>query len=158
MFAARLALNAGRAFASAAPGASNALMKPTLAGPRLQALRQYASEARSGFGRHAERRRTVKEVASAPATSTPFNVGQGALAGAAAMGLGALCFYGLGFSNTPAHLAADASALFSRNHYNFLSAFWDKEAGRPVLDEEIGDAIRLTKGGEVVNERLKGGS
>ncbi|MCP5395840.1 MAG: NAD(P) transhydrogenase subunit alpha [Sphingomonadaceae bacterium] len=62
----------------------------------------------------------------------------------------------IGYSNTPAHLAADASALFARNHYNFLSAFWDKEAGKPVLDEEIGDAIRLTKGGEVVSERLKG--
>ena len=62
----------------------------------------------------------------------------------------------MGYSNTPGHLAADASALFARNHYNFLSAFWDKEAGKPVLDEEIGDAVRLTKGGEIVNERLKG--
>jgi NAD(P) transhydrogenase subunit alpha len=62
----------------------------------------------------------------------------------------------MGYSNTPAHLAADASALFARNHYNFLSAFWDKEAGKPVLDEEIGDAVRLTRGGEIVNERLKG--
>lgn len=62
----------------------------------------------------------------------------------------------MGYSNTPAHLAADASALFARNHFNFLSAFWDKEAGAPTLDEEIGDAIRLTKGGEVVNARLKG--
>ncbi|MBV7264739.1 NAD(P) transhydrogenase subunit alpha [Erythrobacter ani] len=62
----------------------------------------------------------------------------------------------MGYANTPAHLAADASALFARNHLNFLSAFWDKEAGKPELDEEIGDAIRLTKGGEVVNERLKG--
>lgn len=60
----------------------------------------------------------------------------------------------MGYSNTPAHLAADASALFSRNHFNFLSAFWDKEEGKPVLDEEIGNAVRLTKGGEVVNERL----
>ncbi|MEL7446798.1 MAG: NAD(P) transhydrogenase subunit alpha [Pseudomonadota bacterium] len=62
----------------------------------------------------------------------------------------------VGYSNTPAHLAADASALFARNHFNFLSAFWDKEAGKPELDEEIGDAIRLTKGGEMVNERLQG--
>lgn len=62
----------------------------------------------------------------------------------------------VGYANTAAHLAADASALFARNHYNFLSAFWDKEQGRPVLDEEIGDAVRLTRGGEVVNERLKG--
>lgn len=62
----------------------------------------------------------------------------------------------MGYSNTPAHLAADASALFSRNLFNFLSAFWDKEAGKPVLDEEIGDAIRLTQGGKVVHERLQG--
>jgi len=62
----------------------------------------------------------------------------------------------MGYSNTPAHLAADASALFSRNLYNFLSAFWDKEQGRPVLDEEIGNAIRLTQGGKVVNPRLLG--
>ena len=60
----------------------------------------------------------------------------------------------IGFSNTPSHLAADASALFARNLYNFLSAFWDEEAGKPILDEEIGDAIRLTQGGKVVNERL----
>ena len=62
----------------------------------------------------------------------------------------------IGLSNTPAHLPADASALFSRNLFNFLSAFWDKEAGGPVLDEEIGNAIRLTQGGKVVNERLLG--
>ena len=61
----------------------------------------------------------------------------------------------MGYSNTPSHLAADASALFARNLFNFLSAFWDKEAGKPVLDEEIGDAVRLTQGGAVVNERLK---
>ena len=60
----------------------------------------------------------------------------------------------VGYSNTAGHLAADASALFARNLYNFLSAFWDKEQGKPVLDEEIGDAVRLTQGGKVVNERL----
>lgn len=62
----------------------------------------------------------------------------------------------IGHSNTPAHLPADSSALFSRNLFNFLSAFWDKEKGIPVLDEEIGDAIRLTKDGKVVHGRLLG--
>ena len=62
----------------------------------------------------------------------------------------------IGFSNTATHLAADASALFARNLFNFLSAFWDTEAGKPVLDEEIGNAVRLTQGGKVVNERLAG--
>jgi len=60
----------------------------------------------------------------------------------------------VGYSNTAGHLAADASALFARNLYNFLSAFWDKEQSRPVLDEEIGNAVRLTQGGKVVHERL----
>jgi len=62
----------------------------------------------------------------------------------------------VGYANTPAQLPADASALYSRNLYNFLNAFWDKEAGRPVLDEEIGNAIRLTQGGKIVHERLLG--
>ncbi|MCJ2186106.1 NAD(P) transhydrogenase subunit alpha [Novosphingobium beihaiensis] len=62
----------------------------------------------------------------------------------------------MGFSNTPAHLPADTSALYARNLFNFLSAFWDKEQGKPVLDEEIGDAVRLTQGGKVVNARLLG--
>jgi len=60
----------------------------------------------------------------------------------------------VGHKNVPSRLAADASALFSRNLFIFLQAFWDKETGKPVLDEEIGNAIRLTQGGKVVNERL----
>lgn len=60
----------------------------------------------------------------------------------------------VGHRNVPSRLAADTSALFSRNLFNFLSAFWDKDKGAPVLDEEIGNAIRLTQGGKVVNERL----
>ncbi|HET7575795.1 MAG TPA: NAD(P) transhydrogenase subunit alpha [Sphingomicrobium sp.] len=62
----------------------------------------------------------------------------------------------VGASNLARGLAADASALFSRNLYNFLSAFWDKEQARPVLpdDDEIVKGIRLTQGGKIVNERL----
>ncbi|MGE4409884.1 MAG: NAD(P) transhydrogenase subunit alpha [Sphingobium sp.] len=60
----------------------------------------------------------------------------------------------VGHKNVPSRLAADTSALFSRNLFNFLSAFWDKEKNAPELDDEIGNAIRLTKDGKVVNERL----
>ena len=60
----------------------------------------------------------------------------------------------VGHKNVPSRLATDTSALFSRNLFNFLSAFWDKEKNAPVLDEEIGNAVRLTQGGKVVNERL----
>jgi NAD(P) transhydrogenase subunit alpha len=62
----------------------------------------------------------------------------------------------VGASNLARSLAADSSALFARNLYNFLSAFWDKDQGGPVLpdDDEIVKAIRLTQNGKVVNERL----
>ena len=62
----------------------------------------------------------------------------------------------IGASNLARSLPADASALFARNLYNFLSAFWDQEQARPVFpdDDEIVKAIRLTHGGKVVNERL----
>ena len=54
-------------------------------------------------------------------------------------------------------LAADASALFARNLASFLTAFWDTERAAPVLpdDDEIVAAIRLTRGGQLVHDRLK---
>jgi NAD(P) transhydrogenase subunit alpha len=62
----------------------------------------------------------------------------------------------IGASNLARSLAADASALFARNLYNFLSAFWDKDKNKPELpdDDEIVAAIRLTRDGKVVSERL----
>jgi NAD(P) transhydrogenase subunit alpha len=62
----------------------------------------------------------------------------------------------IGAANLARSLAADSSALFARNLYNFLFAFWDKERGGPVLpeDDEIVRAIRLTKDGKTINERL----
>ena len=62
----------------------------------------------------------------------------------------------IGATNLARSLAADASALFARNLYNFLSAFWDKDRNAPVLpdDDEIVRGIRLTKDGKVVHERL----
>ena len=64
----------------------------------------------------------------------------------------------IGASNLARSLPADASALFARNVYNFLSAFWDKEAGKPVLpdDDELVKGTRLTSGGKVVHEKLIG--
>ena len=62
----------------------------------------------------------------------------------------------VGYRNVPSRLAADASALFARNLFNFISAFWDKDAGRPVFpdDDEIVQGVRLTRGGAVVHTRL----
>ena len=62
----------------------------------------------------------------------------------------------VGHRNVAGRLAADASALYARNLFNFLGAFWDKDAGRPVLldADEIVAGVRLTKDGRVVNPRL----
>ena len=62
----------------------------------------------------------------------------------------------VGHRNVPSRLAADASALYARNLYNFLSAFWDKEAARPALpdEDEIVRGVRLTRSGKLVHERL----
>jgi H+-translocating NAD(P) transhydrogenase subunit alpha len=64
----------------------------------------------------------------------------------------------IGASNLARSLAADSSALFARNLYNFLSAFWHKDKGGPDLpdDDEIVKGIRLTSGGKIVHERLAG--
>jgi NAD(P) transhydrogenase subunit alpha len=62
----------------------------------------------------------------------------------------------VGHRNVPSRLATDASALYARNLFNFLSAFWDAETKAPSLpdDDEIVKGIRLTHGGKVVHERL----
>ncbi len=64
----------------------------------------------------------------------------------------------VGHRNVPSRLAADASALYARNLYNFLSAFWDAEAKTVKLpdEDEIVQGVRLTRGGKVVNARLLG--
>ncbi|WP_157216253.1 Re/Si-specific NAD(P)(+) transhydrogenase subunit alpha [Flavisphingomonas formosensis] len=64
----------------------------------------------------------------------------------------------IGYANIPSRMAADASSLFARNLFNFLNAFWNKEKGEPVLpaEDEIVQAITLTRDGKVVNSRLLG--
>ena len=62
----------------------------------------------------------------------------------------------IGHKNVPSRMAADASALYARNLYNLIAAFWDKDAGAPVwpADDEIVRGVKLTEGGRVVHERL----
>ena len=62
----------------------------------------------------------------------------------------------IGHRNITSRMAADASALYSRNVFNFVSAFWDKDAGKVVwnADDEIVKGVTLTRGGSVVHERL----
>lgn len=61
-------------------------------------LRVYSQDARGSFSKQAVRRKTMKETVMSPASGSAISAGQGALAGAAVLGLGGLAFYGLGFS------------------------------------------------------------
>jgi NAD(P) transhydrogenase subunit alpha len=63
----------------------------------------------------------------------------------------------VGHKNVPSRLAADASALYARNLFNFISAFWDKDAKTLVLpaDDDITKGIMLTQGGQVIHPALQ---
>ncbi|MGF1446392.1 MAG: Re/Si-specific NAD(P)(+) transhydrogenase subunit alpha [Pikeienuella sp.] len=57
----------------------------------------------------------------------------------------------IGYANMPGRLAADASALFARNHYNFLAPFAKEGALELDEEDELVKGIRLTKGGTIVH-------
>ncbi|MEM6534819.1 MAG: Re/Si-specific NAD(P)(+) transhydrogenase subunit alpha [Pseudomonadota bacterium] len=60
-----------------------------------------------------------------------------------------------GFTNLPAHLPADASALYAKNLVAFLPLITAEDGSLNLeTDDEIVTAMILTRGGETVNERL----
>jgi NAD(P) transhydrogenase subunit alpha len=63
----------------------------------------------------------------------------------------------VGYSNTPAHLAADASALYARNLFNFISPLVDKATQALKIDwnDEIIKGTCLSRDGEVIHPALK---
>lgn len=64
----------------------------------------------------------------------------------------------MGYTNLPGRLASDASNLYSRNLFNFVSLFVDKESGDASLDweDEIIKGAGLTRDGAIVHPALKG--
>jgi NAD(P) transhydrogenase subunit alpha len=64
----------------------------------------------------------------------------------------------MGHTNLPGRLAVDASSLYARNLFNFVSLFADKKAGGINLnwDDEIIKGACLTRDGQVVHPALKG--
>ncbi|TWW81964.1 growth hormone-inducible transmembrane protein [Takifugu rubripes] len=70
--------------------------------PQFRLQQGFSSKARFGFRRGRTARDQIKEAAFEPATDTAIKIdslGRMVLAGGAAVGLGALCYYGLGMSN-----------------------------------------------------------
>lgn len=64
----------------------------------------------------------------------------------------------MGYTNLPGRLAVDASSLYARNLFNFVSLFVDKKTGAIALnwDDEIIKGAGLTRDGQIVHPALKG--
>lgn len=60
----------------------------------------------------------------------------------------------LGYANMPGRLAADASALFGRNHVNFLTPFINEGKLELDFEDELVQGICLSKDGAVVHPNL----
>ena len=63
----------------------------------------------------------------------------------------------VGYCNVPGRVAKDASALYAKNIFNFLSLLIDKENKKINFDfsDEILNSSVLVHNGEIINERFK---
>ncbi|KAK2113942.1 hypothetical protein P7K49_008208 [Saguinus oedipus] len=91
------------AFTKASPVAKNSIVKNSITKNQwlLTPSREYATKTRIGI-RHGRTGQELKEAALEPSMEKIFKIdqmGRGFVAGGAAVGLGALCYYGLGMSN-----------------------------------------------------------
>lgn len=66
---------------------------------KITFIRNFGEQSKSRFRTAEQRRQTLTEAVTKPAGESAFKLGQGAVAGGAAIGLGALCYYGLGLSS-----------------------------------------------------------
>ncbi|MEJ1969364.1 MAG: Re/Si-specific NAD(P)(+) transhydrogenase subunit alpha [Rhizomicrobium sp.] len=64
----------------------------------------------------------------------------------------------MGYTNLPGRLAVDASSLYARNLFNFVSLLVDKKTGALAVnwDDEIVKGAGLTRAGQIVHPALKG--
>jgi NAD(P) transhydrogenase subunit alpha len=64
----------------------------------------------------------------------------------------------MGYTNLPGRLAVDASSLYARNLFNFVSLIVDKKSGQLAIDwnDEIVKGALVAKDGEVVHPSVKG--
>ena len=64
----------------------------------------------------------------------------------------------MGYTNLPGRLAVDASSLYARNLFNFVSLIVDKKTGALAInwDDEIVKGALVARDGEIVHPLLKG--
>ncbi len=64
----------------------------------------------------------------------------------------------IGFANVAGRLPADASSLYARNLFNFVSAFWNKDSSTLAIDwnDDIIKGVALTRDGAIVHPQFGG--
>lgn len=127
--------------ATLTPQITSFLKAPVVSKPlvsKFQTVRLFASDGRTAFARSARKKNSIYEQVTAPAGETAFNIGKGAVAGGAALGIGALCFYGAGLSSSTG--AIDHVALWPehvkqriRSTYMYFGASIISSAAAAVL-------------------------
>lgn len=85
----RLCLKSLVNYSSRAPGQANL----------FQPIRPFARQQTQAWTTRAQPRMSLKEKLMQPTSGLPFDIGRGVVIGASAVGIGALAFYGAGFSS-----------------------------------------------------------
>uniref|UniRef100_A0A1B6F2B1 Growth hormone-inducible transmembrane protein n=1 Tax=Cuerna arida TaxID=1464854 RepID=A0A1B6F2B1_9HEMI len=96
---------------------------------RFEIYRSFRTDSRTS--RISQKRVSLREKLMQPATETPFNIGNGALIGGSVVGIGALCYYGLGLSNEVG--AVEKSYLWSQNVRDRISTTYSYFGGSLLI-------------------------
>lgn len=105
--------------------------------PQQSIYRSLAQDGKETIHR-AARRQTLRDRAMAPAGDGAFSIGKGALAGGAALGIGALAFYGLGLSNEAGALEKSSYVLYKVKYIHYLKTHFS------IWPQYVKDRIKTT--------------
>lgn len=105
--------------------------KITIKVHRFDAFRSFRNESRATESKFTQKPGSIRQRLMGPATDTPFRIGQGALIGGSALGIGALCFYGLGLSNGVG--AMEKSYLWSKQVKDRISTTYMYFGGSTLI-------------------------
>ncbi|KAI5737169.1 hypothetical protein M8J76_010677 [Diaphorina citri] len=116
---------------------SHLLIKPQTS--RVSIVRNFGDNARARFKTAEQRRKTLTEAITKPAGESAFKIGQGAVAGGAVLGLGALCYYGLGLSSERG--AVDYASLWPQYVRDRITSTYAYFGGSIVLSAASAYAV-----------------
>lgn len=116
-------------------------------------LQGFASESGSRASSLRQvKRRTLKEIVMQPASDTPFSIGKAVLAGSSLLGVGALCYYGMGLSNEVG--AVDKAVLWSDTVKHRIRDTYAYFGGSLVIT--AASAVAISRNARIMNFLARG--